>query len=64
MLGDGVGGSQPGIVPKLCDALFASIAELKAREPTNEFLVLCSYLELYNEVRPGAGPVAPGPSDG
>jgi hypothetical protein len=39
-----------GIIPRLNKDLMEAVAESKQKDPTNEFLVTVSYLEIYNEV--------------
>ena len=50
MLGDGPGGSQPGIIPRMNEEVFRKITEMQEGQPELQFLCLVSFLEIYNEV--------------
>jgi hypothetical protein len=50
MLGDGPGGSQPGIIPRMNEEVFRKITEMQEGHPELQFLCLVSFLEIYNEV--------------
>eukprot|EP00927_Polykrikos_kofoidii_P028539 TRINITY_DN24901_c0_g1_i1.p1 TRINITY_DN24901_c0_g1~~TRINITY_DN24901_c0_g1_i1.p1 ORF type:complete len:1309 (-),score=317.43 TRINITY_DN24901_c0_g1_i1:71-3553(-) len=41
---------QRGLIPRTADGLYGRINELTKRHETREFLVVCSFLEIYNEV--------------
>ena len=54
-----------GCIPLLCTDLFASIVEVRARQPSVLFKVEASYLEMYNGkvcvcTEGGGGRVLPG----
>ena len=38
-----------GIIPRLNSDLMAAVDQCKKNDPSNEFLVTVSYLEIYNE---------------
>eukprot|EP01138_Halocafeteria_seosinensis_P016416 gb/GECG01016747.1/.p1 GENE.gb/GECG01016747.1/~~gb/GECG01016747.1/.p1 ORF type:complete len:738 (+),score=179.40 gb/GECG01016747.1/:1-2214(+) len=40
----------PGIIPRLNQDLFKQVETMKEQRPNNEFMILVSYLEIYNEV--------------
>ena len=43
-----------GIIPQMNNDMFDQIAAISAAEPERKFLVTCSFMEIYNEVRPRA----------
>ena len=43
-------GDHPGIIPRMNDAVFEGIAEMKAENEGKQFVITVSYLEIYNEV--------------
>eukprot|EP00962_Isochrysis_galbana_P037289 scaffold12993_cov96-Isochrysis_galbana.AAC.5 len=41
----------PGMVPKMCTEIYTKIGKVQAENPNVKFLITCSFLEIYNEVR-------------
>eukprot|EP00930_Biecheleria_cincta_P014626 TRINITY_DN12509_c0_g1_i1.p1 TRINITY_DN12509_c0_g1~~TRINITY_DN12509_c0_g1_i1.p1 ORF type:complete len:1285 (-),score=299.51 TRINITY_DN12509_c0_g1_i1:152-4006(-) len=41
---------EKGLIPRLSRSLFLRVAELRQQRPSTQFLVQCSFLEIYNEV--------------
>ena len=41
----------PGMVPKMCQDIYKKIETIQADSPKVKFLITCSFLEIYNEVR-------------
>jgi hypothetical protein len=39
-----------GIIPRMCSSLFERVVREKEERPSVQFLVTCSYFEIYNEV--------------
>ena len=50
MMGDT---EQPGVVPRMASELFFCVDKALEESPDTKFLLTCSYLEIYNEVRHG-----------
>ncbi len=44
--------NDPGIIPRMCIALFDRIREESAASPSKKFLVLCSFFEIYSMAFP------------
>ena len=44
---------QPGIIRQMNEEMFTKIAATQAGNPDLKFLVTCSFMEIYNEVRGG-----------
>ncbi|CAD8181866.1 unnamed protein product [Paramecium pentaurelia] len=40
---------QPGLLPRIIDYLFGCVFEDQAKDPSVEYLIKCSHLEIYNE---------------
>ena len=50
---------QPGIIRQMNEEMFSKIAISQTATPDLKFLVTCSFMEIYNEVRRTAEPATP-----